>query len=181
MDEDRVRKVAEWYDKLASSYDELYGEEQALKHKIILDCIGAERRSILLDVGCGTGRFMEKADPLFSLGIGVDVSKQMLTLAKRRRSSKTDFVLATSSRLPIRDNTVDCTISISTSEADAGAQGFIREVERIGNENSLLAMTLFEQPSYGERVAMGGVQFSLKINDRETLYVFGLSGIVPKR
>lgn len=175
MDEDRVRKVAEWYDKLASSYDELYGEEQDLKHKIILDYIGAERRTTLLDVGCGTGRFLRKADPLYSIGIGVDVSKEMLMLAKRGRTSKTDFVLATSSRLPIRHKTVDCTVSISTSEADEDAQGFIREVGRIGSENSQLAMIVFEQPNSHEIMPKAGVQFSRKINDRETLYVFALS------
>ena len=172
MDEDQVRKIAEWYDKLSSSYDELYGAEQALKHKIILDYIGAKRMTTLLDVGCGTGRFLERADPLYNLGIGVDISKQMLMIAKRRRSPKTDFVQASSFRLPIKSHVVDCTVSISTSIADETVSGFITEVDRIGSENSILAMTLFEESTSRESLPNAGVRLSRKINDREGLYIF---------
>ena len=175
MDEDQVRKIAEWYDTLASSYDELYGEEQALKHKIILDRIGAKRMSTLLDVGCGTGRFLERADPLYSIGIGIDVSKRMLLLAKRRRSSKADFVQATASNLPIKDKAVDCTVSVSTSKADATVSDFMAEIERIGSDRSTLAMILFEQSINSEPWPKAGVQFSGKVNDRERLYIFELS------
>ena len=174
MDENPVRKIAQWYDTLASSYDELYGEEQALKHKIILDQIGTQITT-LLDVGCGTGRFLMKADHLFSFGLGVDVSKRMLMIAKQRSSSKNDFVQATSSSLPIKKGIVDCTISISTSKADASVSQFIKEDERISSKNSILAVTFFEQPVNSRVVPKAGVLFSSKINDRETLYVFRLN------
>lgn len=178
MDKDPVRKIAEWYDRLSSSYDELYGEEQDLKHKIILDHIGPRKITTLLDVGCGTGRFLEMADPLYSYGLGVDISKRMLLLAKRRRSLKTDLVQAASSRLPIKNKTMDCTVSISTSKADTTVPEFIGEVQRISTENSMTAMILFDQSTDGEGVPKAGAQFSRKINDRETLYVieFGTTG-----
>jgi ubiquinone/menaquinone biosynthesis C-methylase UbiE len=176
LDEDRVQKIAQWYDTIASSYDELYGEEQALKHQTILEQIRSKKRmTILLDVGCGTGRFLENADPFYSLGIGVDVAKRMLLIAKQRASSKNDFVQATSTNLPIKNNIVDCTVSVSTSEAGVTVSGFIREVERIGNENSMLAMILFEQPVNNGAVPMAGVMLSRKINDREALYVLELN------
>lgn len=174
MDEDPLRKVAEWYDVLAPSYDELYGQEQDQKHKIILEHIGSTRIGILLDVGCGTGRLLQQAENMCDIGIGIDVSRRMLLVAKHRRSSRTDLVQAVSSRLPLRQDIADCIVSVSTSKAGPDLSELIAESRRVGRKEAMLAVIGFDQPV--NVIVSSGTpgEFSAKINDRETLKIFRL-------
>ena len=175
MDEDPIRKVAEWYDVLAPSYDELYGQEQDLKHKIILERIGSRRAGTFLDVGCGTGRLLQQAENMYDIGIGIDISIHMLLIAKHRRSSRTDLVQAISSRLPFRQDIVDCIVSVSTSKAGPDLSELIAESGRVGRKGSVLAVIGFDQPANVIGAAETRGEFSAKINDRETLSVFRLN------
>src|SRR5215831_19228448 len=175
LDEDPTRKVAKWYNTLASSYDELYGQEQADKHKIILEHIGSGRIGMLLDVGCGTGRFLQLADGICDMEVGVDVSRSMLLIAKNRRSARNDLVQAVSSSLPFRNGFADCIVSISTSKAGSDQSELVAESERVGKENSLLAVIGFDQPAKTIVSQMAKEEFSSKVNGRETLRVYRLN------
>ncbi len=71
-------EVMEYYDTIASSYNELYGDEQLSKYRGIEDiCKGAK----ILDIGCGTGLLLKYlrvvgADP--RLYVCLDISREML-------------------------------------------------------------------------------------------------------
>ncbi|HEX4920927.1 MAG TPA: methyltransferase domain-containing protein [Candidatus Bathyarchaeia archaeon] len=175
MDEDPVRKVAEWYDALAPSYDELYGQEQDLKHKIILERIGPSRVGTLLDVGCGTGRLLQQAENMYDVGIGIDVSRRMLLVAKHRRSSRTDLVQAVSSRLPFRQHIADCIVSVSTAKAGPNISELMAESARVGRKESMLAVIGFDQSVSTIDPTEARKRLSARINDRETLNVFTLN------
>jgi ubiquinone/menaquinone biosynthesis C-methylase UbiE len=164
------RQVAEWYNTLSGSYDELYGREQSSKHNTILEFLGNRHFRVLLDIGCGTGLFLEKANEICDQSIGIDLSANMLRIAKDRRIPNTDFVLATSSSLPFRDESSDCTVSISTAKAEPNLPRFIADVERVARGDYLLAITLFHQSGTIDAVTLPHVVLSTKISERETLY-----------
>lgn len=71
-------EVMEYYDAIAPSYNELYGDEQLVKYRGIEDvCRGAR----VLDIGCGTGLLLKHlrssgAEP--GLYVCLDVSRGML-------------------------------------------------------------------------------------------------------
>ena len=165
------RQVAEWYNTLSSSYDELYGKEQSQKYEMVLEFLGKEHFKVLVDIGCGTGSFLEKAHRLYDHSIGIDLSTKMLKIAKNRRTLNADYVLASSSSLPLKDDSSDCTVSISTAKAEPNLPKFLADMERICREDSFRAFTLFQQPRAPNSVSMSRSARSTKISERETLFL----------
>src|SRR5262245_59874645 len=102
------------YDRseIATVYDAARGfSPDRLRHWLILLSrdAGLAPGALVIDVGCGTGRFSEPlAEHLGARVIGVDPSQKMLEFARRkRRSSRVDFQLASAQSLPIADATAD--------------------------------------------------------------------------
>lgn len=81
-------EVMEYYDAIAPSYNELYGDEQLNKYRGIEDlCRGAR----ILDIGCGTGLLLKHlrdsgADP--ELYVCLDISREMLERCDECRKSE---------------------------------------------------------------------------------------------
>jgi ubiquinone/menaquinone biosynthesis C-methylase UbiE len=85
----------EYYNQIAKSYNELHGEEQKKKFKLIEKELVGE----VLDVGCGTG--------VASKGVGVDPSIELLKL------NKNECVCGRAEQLPFKDNSFDTVISLT--------------------------------------------------------------------
>src|SRR5207245_9769782 len=164
------RQVAEWYNTLSGSYDELYGEEQSRKYETVLGFLGNRHFEVLIDIGCGTGSFLEKAGTIYDYAIGIDLSPKMLRIAMKRKTANTDYVLASSSFLPLRNSSSNCTVSISMAKAGSNLPSFIADLRRIGREDSLLAFTLFQEPRLPNPESLADRVRSTIISDRETLY-----------
>jgi len=164
------RQVAEWYNTLSSSYDDLYGKEQSHKYETVLEFLGNRHFRVLVDIGCGTGTFLEKAQEICDRSIGIDLSTKMLKIAKNRRTPNADYVLASSYSLPLKDDSSDCTVSISTAKAEPNLPMFLADLERVGREDSFLAFTLFHQPGALNSVFPSKSGRSTRISERETLY-----------
>ena len=164
------RQVAEWYNTLSDSYDELYGKEQSQKYDTVLEFLGNRHFRVLIDIGCGTGTFLEKAHETYDYAIGIDLSTRMLQIARRRKTRNTDYVLASSSSLPLKDNSADCTVSISTAKAESNLSRFIADLERISQQDSLLAVTIFQKTGTPIPSSFATRARSTVISDRETLY-----------
>jgi ubiquinone/menaquinone biosynthesis C-methylase UbiE len=164
------RQVAEWYNKLSSSYDELYGKEQSHKYQTVLEFLGNRHFPVLIDIGCGTGTFIEKARENYDYAIGIDLSNKMLQIAKKRKTQNTDYVLASSSSLPLKNSSSDCTVSISTAKAEPNLPKFIADLQRIARDDSLLAFTLFQRAGALDPLSIPKPVRSTKISERETLY-----------
>lgn len=164
------RQIAEWYNKLSSSYDELYGEEQSQKHETVLEFLGNRVFRVLIDIGCGTGTFLEKAQGTYDYAIGIDLSSKMLQIARRRRTRNTDYVLAISASLPLKNDSADCTVSISTAKAESNLPMIIGELERISHPDSLLAVSVFQKPGMSIPWSVATRARATIMSDRETLY-----------
>jgi ubiquinone/menaquinone biosynthesis C-methylase UbiE len=168
--EEDERGVAEWYNGLSSSYDELYGREQSRKYQAVLEFLGDRRFKVLVDVGCGTGVFLKQTEKIYDRAIGIDLSIRMLRIATKRKTPNSDYVLASSSWLPLRDESSDGIVSISTGNVESNFGMFINSLERISHKDSLLAFTLFHQPGQPVTENLPRSARSTKISERETLY-----------
>jgi ubiquinone/menaquinone biosynthesis C-methylase UbiE len=165
------RHVAEWYNTLSSSYDELYGKEQSHKFEMVLESLREKHFKVLVDIGCGTGAFLEKAHEICDHSIGIDLSTGMLRIAKNRRTPNAEYVLASSSSLPLKDDSADCIVSISTAKAESNLPIFFADLERISQQDSLLAFTIFQKPGMPTPFSFATRARSTIISDRETLYL----------
>ena len=169
------RQIAEWYNNLSKSYDELYGEEQSSKHQAVLGFLGNRHFQVLVDIGCGTGSFLAKAYEISDHSVGIDLSTRMLRIAKNRRIPNSDYVLASSSWLPLKEGSSNCTVSISTAKAEPDLPSLMSDLERIARDDSLLAITLFQQPGTLDPILLPKPVQSTKVSERETLYFLRLA------
>ncbi|MCD6428118.1 MAG: class I SAM-dependent methyltransferase [Desulfurococcales archaeon] len=107
-----VLRVMEWYDSIASSYDALYVNEQREKYLIISQALKNQYKKIL-DVGCGSAEFFLfscKENPSKALYVGIDVSFNLLTIAREKAlslantcNSIAEFVAGDLSAPPLRE------------------------------------------------------------------------------
>ncbi len=78
------------FQEVAQHYDELEAVPYSL-HKMIFDLIPTKHHAYL-DLGCGTGRLLEMVIPAFHRSTGLDFSRNMIEIAKKRTHGKTQFV-----------------------------------------------------------------------------------------
>jgi ubiquinone/menaquinone biosynthesis C-methylase UbiE len=165
------RQVVEWYNKLSSSYDELYGKEQSYKYETVLGFLGKRHFQTLVDVGCGTGSFLKETYDLYDHAVGIDISIEMLKIAKSKHNPNADYVLASSKCLPLKNDSSDCTVSISTAKDEPNLPVFLADAQRLGRVDSLLAVTLFQEPGQPNPTALSRSVRSTRMSERETLYL----------
>ena len=77
-------RVMHGYDVTSRIYDVRYAEEQRAKIEAALKHVHVEEESMVLDVGCGTGIFLEHVGGAAKLTVGLDTSRNMLKCARER-------------------------------------------------------------------------------------------------
>lgn len=68
----------------AQMYDERYREEQETKYKAALNGLNLTSDTSVLDVGCGSGMFFGQVAGKVKVVVGLDISRELLLLAKER-------------------------------------------------------------------------------------------------
>ena len=165
--------ITKWYDALSKNYDELYGEEQDMKHAKVLHFLGKKEVKMTVDVGCGTGRLLELLSLRSQVSLGIDLSAQMLSEAKQRRANfPFQLVRADASHIPLRDNVADRVISVSMTEAGPLLEEHFNELSRIATSDATLVMTIFENRDRisHKRLNRMGTELVASLSDREQLY-----------
>ena len=166
--------ITKWYDALSKNYDELYGEEQNKKHTKVLQVLGNREFNIVVDVGCGTGKLLELIAPRSKVALGIDLSAQMLSKGKQRRTDLgIQWIRADASHLPLQDRIVDGVTSVSMTESGAVLDEHFNEISRIATEDALMVMTIFgENDRTSRRQAKEtGIELVATLSDREHLYL----------
>ena len=101
------------YDKtnMAAGYDRgrSYSPEQLGRWlKVVADSLGNASVRVILDLGCGTGRYSAGlSSRLNAHVIGIEPSEKMLSEAKRKSSSRVSLVRASGESLPLANETVE--------------------------------------------------------------------------
>ena len=79
----------------------------------IYECLVPQiKNKIVLDLGCGTGKFMQKFYDKATKYYGLDLSDQQLNIAKRKVDNNSlEFICCSAENIPLPDNSVDIIIS----------------------------------------------------------------------
>lgn len=131
-----------YYSERAKDYDRqksrTWKSSQGFSTKIIngiLDSLTGLKSKTILEVGVGSGRtslpLLEKYAPRL---VGLDLSKEMLKLAKTKTSSrklKCDLLLADAEHLPLTDKIFDAVICVSTMHYFESLERSLTEFSRI--------------------------------------------------
>ncbi|MFH1298422.1 MAG: class I SAM-dependent methyltransferase [Patescibacteria group bacterium] len=95
------------YDKWAPVYDADPNPHILLEHTDVLALVGAKRHEKILDAACGTGKYTHEFAQKGAQVIGIDLSKQMLEVA-RSKYPKIEFLQADLAiKLPFRNQQFD--------------------------------------------------------------------------
>ena len=170
--------ITKWYDALSRSYDELYGEEQNRKNAKVLQLLGDKQFKIIVDVGCGTGNLLELISSRSEVGLGIDLSLQMLNKAKQRiTDSGIQLVRADASHLPLQDHIADGVTSVSMTESGPVFEEHFNELLRITTKDATLIMTIFDDKNRASWKQLGETRIELvaSLSDREQLYLLDSS------
>lgn len=91
----RQERAAEYFAQNAASWDEIRSLHvpDAAVEQALLELIGNDPFQSMADLGTGTGRLLELFAPLYRRGVGVDLSREMLAVA-RANLEKADILHA---------------------------------------------------------------------------------------
>jgi len=81
---ERDQAAAEYFRRNAERWDSLRSlhVDDRIVEKVLLDMLEGQRIDEMLDVGTGTGRMLELFGPRLKKGEGIDLSREMLTVAR---------------------------------------------------------------------------------------------------
>ncbi|MEM3551102.1 MAG: methyltransferase domain-containing protein [Candidatus Bathyarchaeia archaeon] len=132
-----------FYNLTAKTYDEQYYEEQTAKIKAALEFIKIECNSLVLDIGCGTGLLFNQVAGHVEILVGLDFSRSMLEIAKKRAKSfhNIDLVLADADYAPFKDGVFSHIFAVTLLQNQPNPRKTLKEMKRIAERNALIIVT----------------------------------------
>ena len=133
MSASRQKKIQEHYDTVADTYDHHYDKPRGrCYHTHISTSImsALPKGGKLLDIGCGTGLFVERYIEAGGSATGLDISRKMIEQA-RRRCIACDYTIGTGEKIPFCDNTFDAVSSLLVFSYVKDPQTMLNEAYRV--------------------------------------------------
>ncbi|MFH1133680.1 MAG: class I SAM-dependent methyltransferase [Nanoarchaeota archaeon] len=115
-----------YYDTLAPGYDELHGEEQEAKMRLISPFV----KGRVLDVGCGTGI----SGKFFKDIVGIDPSGEMI------RKAPFPAVQGVAEKLPYADKSFDAVICVTALHNTEYPEVAVREMARVSKGRVVITL-----------------------------------------
>lgn len=125
-----------YYDKIADSYEELYGGEQLEKLEIISWYIKVKKTDKLLDIGCGTGI----STNFFKCNsTGIDPGRKLL------KKGKGNLIYGKAEKLPFKEKTFDIILCITAVHNFKNPEKAIKEILRVTKPDAKIVITLLKK------------------------------------
>ena len=118
------------YDTLASAYDKRFDTNRFEGVQVTLErFLEAVSAGCIVEVGCGTGHWLQLLDPTDSLVIGLDPSHGMLTRAQTN-APRSPLVRGRAESLPFQRGSVDRMFCINALHHFVDPKRFVRDARR---------------------------------------------------
>lgn len=118
---------------------EIFSIAEDYPNKIYELLLPEVKDKVVLDLGCGTGKFMEKFQNKTIKYYGLDLSKQQLKIAKQKvNNNNVEFICCSAENIPLPDNSVDIIIStwvLGTILKEDRRQKVLKEMKRVLKKN----------------------------------------------
>ena len=142
--EEKQTIVRQEYDKAASSYEREWSYYIKSTSLETLQRMNLSSDSRVLDVGCGTGYFLNllRSSGFSGHATGVDLSSNMLLQARENNpSASIDYVAGQSAELPFRSNSFTTVVSNNAFHFFLRPKSFLQEINRVLVEGGELYIT----------------------------------------
>ena len=114
-----------YYDDISQGYDQLHREEQLNKLGIIRTNLKINKKTKMLDVGCGTGLAAEVFDCELT---GVEPSREMASMCSFK------VINTGAEQLPFKDKEFDIVISVTAIHNFDDIEKGLKEMKRVGKQ-----------------------------------------------
>jgi SAM-dependent methyltransferase len=114
----------------ANTYDFEANPLVALAQRVLASFLESTRNQIVLDVGCGTGQWMELARDSGAHVVGIDLTPEMLRRAQSKTGLTGHVAVGDAQRLPVRDRSADLVLCVLTISYAASAPLVFAELAR---------------------------------------------------
>jgi ubiquinone/menaquinone biosynthesis C-methylase UbiE len=143
MSGDLHKAVQREYGRLAESYDDKWASYVEGSVRETLRRLPQNPAGRLLDIGCGTGAFLlavTMRHPEMDIA-GVDVSTDMLDVARRRLPESAILRVASADTLPFPDGSFDIVVTTSAFHFFRVPDAALREIHRVLRPGGALVVT----------------------------------------
>ena len=136
MKKKTLKEDSKTYYEEANYYEE-FSKYEDYPRKIEKFLLPKIKGKIVLDLGCGSGKYLKLLAPLSKEYYGLDISKQQLKLAKEkaRKMSNVKFFNSSAENIPLPDKSVDIVIATWVISA---VNGFKRKKKMLDEINRVL-------------------------------------------
>jgi len=141
--DEMVDHVVDFFDRIASQYDGWAGGQHQLVAARLVDLATPVKNEQVLDVGTGTGLVAHLVAPLVAPGVvmAVDLSANMLAIARARKDKNVKFIGMAAERLVFRPETFDL-VTMGESLAYFGdPMEALAEANRVLRANGRIALS----------------------------------------
>ncbi len=133
-------KVAEWYDETVEQKGS-YQQELILPN--LLRLMEIKKGQNILDLACGQGLFSREFARLGAKVIGVDISKELIEIARKKSEKEIAYRVASADSLPfLKDGTMDTGTMVLALQNIENMNGTLGECARILKPNGKLYLVL---------------------------------------
>ena len=141
-----MRKFTSW-SNVAVWYDDVIEKEDSYQRKLILPnllrLIDVNRKDTVLDLGCGQGFFTREFSKLGAKVIGVDISEELILLAKKHSSNLITYLTSDADNLPfLTSSSIDKIMIILSIQNIENVHGVFNECARVLRPNGKMYLVL---------------------------------------
>lgn len=122
-------------------YDESPNPLLALETRVVTRLLGPLENRRFVDVGCGTGRWLNYAESRGARVFGIDFCREMLLRAAARPGLGDRLALATAERLPFADRVAELVVCSFVIGYLANPRFAIREMARISAPGARIVLS----------------------------------------
>lgn len=175
MNKNVFEQKQKFFDQWASNYDILITTVfyQAV-HQRLLEYVNLPDQANILDLGCGTGKLLNRILKQFPdvFGIGVDLSPQMLRQARKNKQfpKREIFVKGNAENLPFVDNQFNAVFNTISFLHYPNPQQVFQEIYRILKPQGYYYLADYSRYFYQNQIPFspGGLKF-YNLEERETM------------
>lgn len=122
--------VAKWYDNVLEKQEGTYQKELILPNLIRL--INIKKNDTVLDLACGQGFFTREFYNAGAKTIGIDVSKELIEIAKKRSNQSINYYACSAYNMPFLKNaSIDKILLILAIQNIENVSNVLKECSRI--------------------------------------------------
>lgn len=171
----KKREIIRHYDKLASTYDSLYRDEQGLKIKYVLRHVNFNNSDLILDTGCGTGFLFKYIQGYVGQIVGVDISIGLLRVAsahiKQARMKTVFLIRADVDYLPFQEQVFNKVFALTLIQDFSDLNVTLKEIMRTAKDESIFVITglkkIFSEASFKQVLTKAGLESNILLTSEQ--------------